>query len=166
MGRFSITCHSFNLYVVSATSFRTYSTLCQLLLMIKNMNIQNHLSTSEAKSTLQSLLKMRSFITSPKLDISLESLNIGCKRPEQLQHSSVALTPNPPAENIFSNLIRKRCVHTICVYNLEDKISGIKLFSKCDIGGIEAFLMPQQLHWAGQVVRTRDGMISKIQPTL
>ena len=50
----------------------------------------------------------------------------------------------------------------ICRYSLKDKISNVELFNKCQIGGIETFLIKSQLRWAGHVLRMDDERIPKV----
>ena len=56
----------------------------------------------------------------------------------------------------------KRCLRTICGYTLEDHITNSDIFRKCEISGIESFLMQSQLRWAGHVVRMDDNRIPKV----
>ena len=47
----------------------------------------------------------------------------------------------------------KNCLRTIWSYTLEDRVTNADLFDKCNIDGIESFVMKAQLRWAGHVIR-------------
>ena len=55
-----------------------------------------------------------------------------------------------------------RKLRDICNITWKDKVSNYDILSKCQITGIEAFLMRSQLRWAGHVVRMDDKRLPKI----
>lgn len=52
------------------------------------------------------------------------------------------------------DIFHKQCLHTIFVYNLENKLSNINSFSKCHIWSLEIFLM--HFYWVGLVLHMCD----------
>ena len=60
------------------------------------------------------------------------------------------------------DVFHKRCLRSICGYTLENRVPNADLFLKCQIGGIETFLLQSQLRWAGHVLRMSDDRIPKI----
>ena len=55
-----------------------------------------------------------------------------------------------------------RKLRSICKISWKDKISNHEVLSRCQISGIEAFLLKSQLRWTGHVVRMDDHRLPKI----
>ena len=54
------------------------------------------------------------------------------------------------------DVFHKHCLRTICSYTLEVRVTNADLFDKCNIDGIEFFLMKAQLRWVGHVILMSD----------
>ena len=54
------------------------------------------------------------------------------------------------------DVFHKHCTRTICSYTLEERVTNADLFDKCNIDGIESYLMKAQLRWTGDVIRISD----------
>ena len=54
-----------------------------------------------------------------------------------------------------------RKLRSICNVSWRDKITNHEILSRCQITGIEAFMMRSQLRWAGHVVRMQDDRLPK-----
>lgn len=54
-----------------------------------------------------------------------------------------------------------RCLRQLCKISWHDKISNAEVLSRCNIFGIESFLIKVQLRWCGHVVRMEDDRIPK-----
>lgn len=60
------------------------------------------------------------------------------------------------------DVFHKYCLRIIWGYTLEDRISNADLFTKCDIYGIESFLIQSQLRWAGHIICMSNNQTCKI----
>jgi len=54
-----------------------------------------------------------------------------------------------------------RCLHRIARITWQDKIPNTEVLQRCEISGIEAFIIKAQLHWVGHVRRMSDSRIPK-----
>ena len=55
-----------------------------------------------------------------------------------------------------------RKLRSICNVSWKDKVPNYKILSKCQISGIEAFLVKAQLRWTGHVIRMDNSRLPKI----
>ena len=55
-----------------------------------------------------------------------------------------------------------RKLRCICNITWKDKVTNHEILTKCQISGIEAFLMKSQLRWVGHVVRMENNRLPKI----
>lgn len=55
-----------------------------------------------------------------------------------------------------------RMLRSICNVSWKDKIPNFEILSRCQIDGIESYLMKSQLRWAGHVVRMDNSRLPKI----
>ena len=55
-----------------------------------------------------------------------------------------------------------RKLRSICNISWKDKITNAEVLSRCQISGIEAFLLKSQLRWTGHVIRMEDHRLPKI----
>ena len=54
-----------------------------------------------------------------------------------------------------------RCLHRIARITWQDKTPNTEVLQRCEISGIEAFIIKAQLRWVGQVGRMSDSRIPK-----
>jgi len=54
-----------------------------------------------------------------------------------------------------------RCLRRIARITWQDKIPNTEVLQRCEISGIEAFIIKAQLHWVGHVRRMSDSRIPK-----
>ena len=55
-----------------------------------------------------------------------------------------------------------RKLRSICNISWKDKITNLEVLSRCQISGIETFLLKSQLRWTGHVIRMEDHRLPKI----
>ena len=55
-----------------------------------------------------------------------------------------------------------RKLRSICNISWKDKITNHEVLSRCQISGIEAFLLKSQLRWTGHTIRMEDNRLPKI----
>ena len=77
-----------------------------------------------------------------------------------LLYSSETWTPYRKHINML-NAFHMRKLRAICNITWEDKITNHEVLSKCQITGIEAFMMRSQLRWTGHVVRMDNTRLPK-----
>ena len=54
-----------------------------------------------------------------------------------------------------------RCLRQICRIKWYDRVTNVEVLQKCDIPGIESFLIKNQLRWVGHVVRMPEDRAPK-----